>query len=300
MFVLHSKRQNSSLTNHLLLGNVPAELQDLTPVEESMITRCRAKSYIIHLKADENSAVLPNAQQGMCGHIVIYPQKPDKLLQVLPPSIDNVCTSICIIFIGLQCLTEEWLRWHAKPLIVCWKHVISALIWLRRHNELYCDIILDNASLNTFPEDDILPVHIELVNKADARDILTSQYDQPIQSSNKGTANETTFDSIIVADLNGTVNQMQAAAIKHMKINSGNFLQIPHAQVPANEFYNPDLLPMIYPPTLFPYGQGGFEDLHHVTPLSFKHQVKHYFSLADPCFQEHYSFLFTVFNIPQH
>ena len=52
-------------------------------------------------------------------------------------------------------------------------------------------------------------------------------------------------------------------------------------------------------PTLFPYGQGGFEDLQQVTPLSFKHQVKHFFSLANRRFQEHYSFLFTVFNILQ-
>jgi hypothetical protein len=50
-------------------------------------------------------------------------------------------------------------------------------------------------------------------------------------------------------------------------------------------------------PTLFLYGLGGFEDFEQSTPRSFKWQVKHLFSLG---FQEHYSFLFTVFNILQH
>ena len=39
-----------SLANHLFLGIVPAELQDLTVVEEAMIARCRAKSWIIQLQ----------------------------------------------------------------------------------------------------------------------------------------------------------------------------------------------------------------------------------------------------------
>lgn len=76
-------------------------------------------------------------------------------------------------------------------------------------------------------------------------------------------------------------------------MKSGGFVQIPHSDTPANEFYNPDLLPLTYP-TLFPYGLGGFEDSQRAAPLSFKHQLKHFFSLADRRFQEHYSFLFTV------
>ena len=112
--------------------------------------------------------------------------------------------------------------------------------------------------------------------------------------------NKAIFDSVVVTGLAGdaTMNQMRAAAMMHMKTNGGGFLQIPHSDQPANEFYNPNLLPATYP-TLFPYGLGGFEDLQRTTPLSFKRQVKHFFTLADSRFQEHYSFLFTVFNILQ-
>jgi len=107
-YIWKGKTPPLSLTNHLLLGDVPAELQNLTPVKESMIAWCHAKACIIHLKADDNGVVLPNTQQGMCCHIVIYPQKPGNLLNILPPSMENVCTPICVVFIGSQ-MTKWWM-----------------------------------------------------------------------------------------------------------------------------------------------------------------------------------------------
>ena len=292
-----------SLANHLLLGDVPPELQNLTVVEESMIARCRAKTCIIQLKADDSDIVLPNTQRGMWGHIVIYPQQPDALLNVLPPSVQDVCTPICVVFIGSQRPTQSWLRQHATPLIVRQERIRSALLWLKANNELYRNVILDEHSLDAFPINDVLPVHIEVVNEADAGAVLTSRYDVPqtlFADHESETHNETIFDSVVVTGLatDATVNQMRAAAMMHMKTKGGGFLQIPHSNKPANEFYNPDLLPLTYP-TLFPYGLGGFENLQCSASLSFKRQVKHFFSLADRRFQEHYSFLFTVFNILQ-
>src|SRR6266511_1643994 len=58
------------------------------------------------------------------------------------------------------------------------------------------------------------------------------------------------------------------------------------------------LFPMIYP-TLFQYGKGGFEDHSRQVHISMKHHVKHLCGLSDRRFQEHYSFLFTAFNILQ-
>lgn len=63
-------------------------------------------------------------------------------------------------------------------------------------------------------------------------------------------------------------------------------------------FFNTDLFPMMYP-TLFPYGIGGFEDCNCRVKVSMHCHVKHLFSLHDKRFQEHYSFLFTVFNVLQ-
>ena len=249
-------------------------------------------------------------QRGMRGHVIIYPQKSDTLLTVLPPSVENVCTPICVIFVGSHRPSQDWLRRHATPLIVHRERIRAALIWLKAHNHLYRNVAIDNQTLEAFPVNDVLPVHIELVEDEVDANVLTSRYDVGQETvSDTGTAqhnpnlhaaDKTIFDSVVVTGLaeDATLNQMRAAAIMHMKEKNAGFLQIPHSSRPSNEFYDPNLLPMTYP-TLFPYGLGGFENLERTSSLSFKRQVKHFFSLADSRFQEHYSFLFMVFNILQ-
>jgi len=73
---------------------------------------------------------------------------------------------------------------------------------------------------------------------------------------------------------------------------------MPHNPKPVNEFCNLSLFPMIYP-TLFPYGRAGFDDHCRSVRLSMRQQVKYFFNLANRQFQEHYSFLFTAFNVLQ-
>lgn len=68
--------------------------------------------------------------------------------------------------------------------------------------------------------------------------------------------------------------------------------------MPANEFFNTDLFPMIYL-ILFPYGIGRFEDKNCQVKLSMCCHIKHLFSLHDQCFQKHPSFLLTAFNVLQ-
>ena len=62
-----------ALSNHLFLGEVPPELQDLAVVEESMIALCRAKCCIVHLKANGKEYASHSAQCGAKGNLIIYP-----------------------------------------------------------------------------------------------------------------------------------------------------------------------------------------------------------------------------------
>jgi len=116
-------------------------------------------------------------QRSMRGHIIIYPQKPENILNVLPHSVENICAPICIIFIGSQRPTQTWLRSHAKPLIVRRERIRKALIWLKAHNILYRDIKIDENTLTTFPENDILSVHIEIIDREDSGEDLSSWYE---------------------------------------------------------------------------------------------------------------------------
>ena len=107
---LHRKSlPKHALANRMYTGPVPQELGDLTMVEECMIARARAKSWIVKLQEGDSDAASPTAQRGLKGHTIIYPQQPDKLARVLPPTLGETLTFICIIFVGSSNLTKEWL-----------------------------------------------------------------------------------------------------------------------------------------------------------------------------------------------
>ncbi|CAF1447824.1 unnamed protein product, partial [Rotaria sp. Silwood1] len=52
-------------------------------------------------------------------------------------------------------------------------------------------------------------------------------------------------------------------------------------------------------PTLFPYGCGGLEDGSRPIQINFREHLRYLLSYADRRFEEHYSFIFVVFNILQ-
>jgi hypothetical protein len=55
------------LANQLFLGQIPPELKDLTPIEESMITLCQAISCIVQLKEDDGAVSDSINQRGLKG-----------------------------------------------------------------------------------------------------------------------------------------------------------------------------------------------------------------------------------------
>ncbi|KAF8416364.1 hypothetical protein L210DRAFT_3429491 [Boletus edulis BED1] len=129
-----------------------------------MIARCRAKLWIIHLQ-ETDSAVgrVPNAQRGMRGHIIVYPQEPERAINILPPSIEDIVTPICVIFVGSSMPTKEWLRKHARPLVVRKERVFAALRWLHTHNPYYKDISINETVLDGLDTEDVLPFHVEVL-----------------------------------------------------------------------------------------------------------------------------------------
>ncbi|KAG1885914.1 uncharacterized protein F5891DRAFT_1132702 [Suillus fuscotomentosus] len=222
-----------------------------------MIALCRAKCFILHLR--EESCNIPNAQRGLKGNMIIFLQRPSKVLEMLPPSIEDVLTPIWVLFVGSSPPTTDWLRKHAKPLIVHKEKVWSALVWLCEHNVLYSDVLIDHDCLDSMSEEDILPVHIETVPEDDARA-------EDVADSSTASSAEDVFQHVIVTDVDGNApgHELRAAAPRHVKEQC-----VPHGLNPMNEYVNPELLPKVYP-TLFPYGVGGFEHPRRTSPVSFK------------------------------
>ncbi|KAF8202891.1 hypothetical protein BJ912DRAFT_800731, partial [Pholiota molesta] len=241
-----------------------------------MIARCRAKCWIVQLKEENTEITSPDSQRGVKGHIIIYPQRPSEIAHLLPPNMSDVLTPICVLFIGSSPPTTEWLQKKAKPLCVRREKVRAALNWLKHNNPLYQDIEINHTILDSLELEQVLPFHIEHILPSDASDILTSRYDNSTsESDNSKSGSELPFQNVVITDVEGhaPANELRAAALRHVK-KGGGYMEIPHDPTPVNEFFNPDLFPMIYP-TLFPYGIGGFENKNRKTPLSMKRHVKH-------------------------
>lgn len=287
-----------ALANKLYVGPVPDELHDLSMVEECMIARARAKSWIVKLQENDADSALPTVQRGLKGHTIIYPQQPDTLATMLPAPVGDTITFICIIFVGNSKLTKEWLREKAKPLVVRREKVRNALQWLKLHNPLYKDVEISEDNLCSLPNNDVLPYHIEHLPADEAQETLTSKYDNTTHGASP--TSSTHFDSVVIADVDAhtPANQLRAAAVHHAKTKGKPFVQIGHGSNPINEFANTGLFPSLYP-TLYPYGCGGFEDRTRGKLISMKDHTKYLLSLHDKRFQTHNSFLFTVFNILQ-
>lgn len=234
----------------------------------------------------------------MKGHIIIYPQNPSSVAQVLPPSIEEITSPLCVLFVGASEPSEEWLREKAKPLAVRGHKVRKALTWLKCNNRYYKDIVLNKPVLQQLDSNPIIPFHIERVNPSSHVSEVTSRYDNtglPPSSMNEA---EVPFQNVVISDVAGTAtaNKLRAAAFRHMKKQGKGYIQIARESAAVNEFNNLAMLPMCYP-TLFPYGIGGADDPHRPNPVSLKRHVKHLFSMKDQRFQTHYSFMFIVFNI---
>ncbi|KAJ7042845.1 hypothetical protein C8F04DRAFT_876123, partial [Mycena alexandri] len=249
-----------------------------------MIALCRAKCWIIQLREENVDDSVPFAQRGVRGHIIVYPQRPAAVAQTLPPSLEDVTTPICVVFVGSKPPTAEWLKDKAKPLIVRKERVLGALDWLKIHNHLYRDVLIDKSELDNLPDEAILPFHIQHVIPNTGIDVTTSDYvpgsaqpDVPqLSEILQPPVSTIPFQSVVVTDVDGNApsRDLKSAALRHLRKPGANYIEIPHDPKPANEFTNPHLFPMMYP-TLFPYGLGGLEDRTRRTRLGFKRHIKH-------------------------
>ena len=162
---------STALANDLFLRSPPPQLKDLTIIEEAMIAWCWAKTWIIHLNECESNSTgirfshggsLPVSQHAMKGHVIVFPANPQHVSKFLPPNLSEVVTPMCVVFIGSSKPTK-WLLQHARPLIVWWEKIHSALLWLQANNPLYADIVLHMENLNMIPNEDIRVLWVSLV-----------------------------------------------------------------------------------------------------------------------------------------
>ncbi|KAF8331064.1 uncharacterized protein EI90DRAFT_2920895, partial [Cantharellus anzutake] len=262
----------TSIANDLYFGPIPNELRKLSLVEEALIARRHAKTWIIHLQDDgsptshttgpSSSSTLSTAQRAFKGHVIVFPAQPESLSPFLPPSLEDVITPMCVVFVGITTPSKDWLLNNARPLIVRREKVRAALQWLLTHNPLYSDVILDEKELNRIPLTDVAPVPIHTQPPTMATLAPGARYDN-VEIPLTEDPLTAVLQNMVVTDLHmRDVNtaQITAAALNHLKRSNGDIgahIQVRHGAEPINHYSDPHLLPLLYP-TLFPYGIGGY------------------------------------------
>jgi hypothetical protein len=139
-----------SAANNMWLGNIPAELQGLTIPEEKLISLYRHNSCIIKLHSPFHSTT--TAQAALKGNCITFLQNVPNIVNSLPLTLDDLCDSLKVIFIGARPPERIHLK---KILTVRKKKIIQALHWLKKYNALYQKININLENIAQLPEDDV-------------------------------------------------------------------------------------------------------------------------------------------------
>ena len=130
----------------------PSQLEDLTPVEECLIAKCHPVGTILKLRPGNRSA--PTNYHALRGHMIVIPQDPGPLLQILPSPELKLDNLIKVFWLGKCKPTNQDL----KPFLQVRKDkVLAALQYLVENNHLYNDLTINYSMIESWPADFIPP-----------------------------------------------------------------------------------------------------------------------------------------------
>jgi hypothetical protein len=140
------KFSSLNLVNVVMCGDYPAILEDLTLVEECVIARRHPVGSILKLRPGNRQS--PSNYYALYGHIIVFPQEPGTLLQILPSPTLRFQDIIKVFWVGkLQPSPDD-----LKPFLKIRKHqVLAALLWLVTHNRYYHDLTINHSLLSSWP-----------------------------------------------------------------------------------------------------------------------------------------------------
>jgi hypothetical protein len=270
--------------NVTMCQNYPAELEDLTLMEEYTIARCHPIGAILKLKPNgirNQAAYKQAAYNGIRGHIVTIPQDPGPLLDILPSPQLRFHDHIRIVWTGKTEPTMDDL----KPFVEIRKaKVIQALLWLCEHNPLYKAVEINHELINQWSESFVPPVLQEAVvyvpedRDSDERGTYSGDMEglseNDLHNALDDMADGTIASGAVYSDVEG---QRQIPELKMVMAlmemvdrpqGSEQADQVPvitwagNGHVLMNDYEDSEYFTGAFP-TLFPYGIGG-----HMPPPS--------------------------------
>ncbi|KAH8587824.1 hypothetical protein B0O99DRAFT_640674, partial [Bisporella sp. PMI_857] len=142
----------SNLVNVTTFQDYPSVLGDLTAVEECLIAKCHPVGTILKLRPGGRPS--PSNYNALRGHMIVIPQDPGPLLQILPSPELRLDNLIKVFWLGKRAPADAEL----KPFLQVRKDkVLAALQYLVRYSLLYHDLTINHALMGGWSEDFIPP-----------------------------------------------------------------------------------------------------------------------------------------------
>ena len=138
--------------NVTLCQHYPSALEDLTAVEECLIAKCHPIGTILKLRPGGHTS--PTNYNTLRGHMIVIPQDPGPLLQILPSPELKLEKLIKVFWLGKFPPRNQDL----KPFLQVRKDkVLAALLYLVRHNRFYHDITINYTMIEGWTDEFIPP-----------------------------------------------------------------------------------------------------------------------------------------------
>ena len=316
-----------AIANGNAFGTIPECLlalnRDAPVVGRLLVSPYRTKMNIILLAPASGPGT---SQRAIKGHAIVVPHDLPALIdQVLPITLDDVCSQLSVVFVRDKYPTDA----QFGKMFACPRAVIEeALFWLLKHHTVegsaYVSATIDNDRLAALPlQKNTVPEQIRkcvtVIEDSAAFDAAHTSYADGLHGTGIQVKEEDLprepvpdtdvtepiwVDASAYVDTSGSsawAKDRRSAGLKQFLANVQGgqeqpmVLVVPHGKDLISDFGNPVLWTDTNV-TLFPYGRGGAEGARK-TPLSFHRWFKHCMRLVDPRFRHDMSFVFLATNV---
>jgi hypothetical protein len=109
----------------------------LTWIEELLLARAHLTGRIVRLQNRNATSYF-----SLKGHVILLPQAPTKLLDILPLPPSSLPDIVRVVWVGRPVRNMDVFRDHFS---VRTRKVYDALVWLIQNNEDYKDVAIDHS-----------------------------------------------------------------------------------------------------------------------------------------------------------
>jgi hypothetical protein len=158
-----------SLANNLWVGRVPWELETLSFGEQLVISPLFCRSFIIKLwpTSGEFNFDTETLQRGLRGNVTTFELDHEAITsmicgRIMPRPVSTLASIIIVTVVGRGSLPKKYLRSLFR---IRRRVVYLALVWLKKNNPHFAHIQIDEARLQSLPEDDVPEEILDIVRQ---------------------------------------------------------------------------------------------------------------------------------------